>query len=110
MSDYLEFRGRCRELAEAAVRADPTLTLTRGHYWCPLWGKQEHWWAVRPDGSIHDPSKAQFPSKGLGDYLPFDGFVECAECGKKLLEDEARYDSRYAFCSTLCHGRFVGVL
>lgn len=28
-TDYQRFRGRCKEMAEAAVAADPTLTLAR---------------------------------------------------------------------------------
>ena len=41
-SDYLTYHGRCKELAEEAVTADPTLRLVRGHYHCPIWGKQAH--------------------------------------------------------------------
>jgi len=110
MSDYLKFRGKCKELSEAAVLADPTLTLVRGHYWCPLWNKDEpHWWCVKPDGTIVDPSKRQFPSAGAGTYTPFDGHVACAECGKDMLEEEASFDGRYAFCSCACNMRFVGL-
>jgi len=107
---YRLYRGRCKELSEAACVADPTLTLVRGHYYCPIWNSaEEHWWTVRQDGSIHDPTKDQFPSRGQGFYEPFDGTVECAECGKKMNEKDARFDGRYAFCSYLCNGRFVGV-
>lgn len=109
-SDYMEYRGRCKELAEAAVAADPTLTLVRGHYYCPFWGEQSHWWTVRTDGSIHDPTALQFPSQGRGTYVPFDGTVACSECGKTMLEEEGSYESNYVFCSYECHGRFVGVL
>lgn len=107
---YRIFRGRCRELSEQACLDDPTLTLVRGHYYCPLWNTVEpHWWTVRPDGTIFDPTKDQFPSKGRGSYEPFDGTVECADCGKRMKEEEASIDGNYAFCSTLCHGRFVGI-
>jgi hypothetical protein len=109
--NYRIFRGRCQELSEQACAADPSLTLVRGHYFCPLWGTEEpHWWCVRPDGTIHDPSKQQFPSNGLGIYTPFDGWVACAECGKEIKEEEADIEGNYAFCSYGCHGRFVGVL
>lgn len=108
--DYLRWRGKCRELSEAAVAADPSLTLVRGHYICPVWGEQQHWWTVRQDGSIHDPTAMQFPSKGLGVYVPFDGIVPCADCGREMYESEVDYaDGRYAFCSYQCYGRFVGV-
>lgn len=109
--DYMKFRGKCRELSEAAVAADPTLRLVRGYYWCPVWNTQEaHWWTVRADGTVYDPSAAQFPSRGLGTYTEFSGLVQCAECGKEMPESDAHFDSRYAFCSGECNGRFVGVL
>ena len=110
MSDYLEFRGRCKELSEAAVSANPELTLVRGHYDCPIWGLQPHWWTVRKDGTVHDPSKRQFPSKGIGEYIPFSGIIECANCGKPMMEDEVgSAEGNYAFCSGECHMRFVGL-
>lgn len=109
-ADYIQFRGKCKELCEAAINDDPTLTLVRGHYVCPFWGEQAHFWTVRADGTVFDPSCRQFPSNGHGIYIPFSGKVNCAECGKELLESEASFDSRYAFCSGECHGRFVGVL
>lgn len=108
-TDYMRFRGKCRELSEAAVAADPALTLVRGYYLCPWWGEQAHWWTVRQDGTIHDPTAAQFPSKGAGVYVPFDGMVTCEECGKELKEEEATIDPPHVFCSTLCYARCVGV-
>jgi hypothetical protein len=108
---YRLYRGRCKELSQAACVLDPTLKLVRGHYACPIWNTVEpHWWCTRPDGSIHDPSKDQFPSKGMGHYKPFDGYVECAECGKGMSENAVEFsDSNFAFCSGRCYGRFVGV-
>ena len=110
MNDYMKFRGQCKPMAEEAVRADRSLTLTRGYYHCPIWGKQAHWWATKKDGSIVDPSAAQFPSKGIGEYEPFNGCVKCSNCGKEMTENQATFDSNYAFCSYKCHGEFVGVL
>lgn len=111
MSDYTRFRGKCREMSEAAVAADPSLTLVRGHYICPIWGEQAHWWTVRRDGSIHDPTALQFPSGGLGEYVPFDGTVKCDECGKRMQEAEVRYrEGRYVLCSYECFGKLVGVV
>lgn len=110
-SDYLKYRGRCRELAEQACREDKTLTLVKGYYYCPVWNSmEEHWWAVGKDGQIHDPTKGQFPSRGTGEYFPWDGHYECAECGRSLTEQEVHSaEGRYCFCSHVCHGRFVGV-
>lgn len=108
-TDYERYRGKCYEMSVAACDEDPSLTLVRGWYHCPIWGKQDHWWCVSHDGKIFDPTVKQFPSKGIGQYERFRGVVECAECGKEILEEEARIEGRYAFCSYRCHGRFVGI-
>lgn len=110
MSNYLKYRGKCREMSEALVEEDPTLTLVRGHYWCPIWNRDEpHWWCVNLAGEIIDPTKLQFPSAGAGIYTPFNGICTCAECGKEVKEEEADIEGNYAFCSYECHGRFVGI-
>ena len=109
-SNYLKYRGKCAKMSHDACQEDPTLTLVRGHYVCPFWGSQPHWWTTRPDGSVYDPTKLQFPSQGNGDYVPFNGIVECSECQKSLREEEAIIQSNYCFCSGTCYGKFVGVL
>ena len=106
---YERFRGKCKEFAEAEVAKNPELRLVRGHYYCPVWGQQAHWWCEKADGTIVDPTKSQFPSAGMGEYIEFDGLVECSECGKKIREEEASFESNYCFCSNYCHGVFVGV-
>lgn len=113
-ADYAEFRGRCQELCAVAMAEDPTLILVRGHYFESRWPTkpmQAHWWCKKPDGTIVDPSARQFPSNGTGQYIEFDGRIECAECGKEGREDDPEwsFESRYAFCCHRCHGRFVGV-
>lgn len=109
LTDYQRYRGKCREMSEAAVRSDPSLTLVRGYYYCPAWGKQAHWWTRRPDGSIYDPTRLQFPSKGNGEYVEFDGWFECSECGKRIREEEdGTVAGNYIFCSNACYGHFVG--
>lgn len=116
MSYDYSLRGKCKELSEKAVAEDPSLRLVRGFYHCPFWGTQQHWWTVRADGAIHDPTAAQFPSSVLPDvsgfYEEFNGTCECDNCGKSFAETDskARFESNYAFCSYSCHGRFVGVL
>ena len=106
MRDYLKYRGKCREYCKEAVKKDPTLRMVRGFYHDPLWGKQQHWWTVRPDGSIYDPTAKQFPSMGNGEYEEFDGMVECSECGKKIPESEAHFHGKYPLCSRICLYRF----
>jgi hypothetical protein len=107
---YRKYRGKCREACEAIKQEDHTLTLVRGTYYCPIWGSnEEHWWCVDKDGKIVDPTAEQFPSKGLGFYTPFDGYVECAQCGKKIQEEKAEMAGRFPVCDGRCYGRLVGV-
>ena len=73
------------------------------------WGPQAHWWCVKPDGTIVDPSVNQFPRPHVGEYVEFDGFCECEECGKRVAEADAVIVSNYAFCSTQHAARFVGL-
>lgn len=109
-TDYQKYRGKCKKLSEAACRKDPTLTIKRGWYYCPIINKdEEHWWTVREDGSIYDPSRKQFPSKGYGYYTEYEGFVECAECGKQIPENEIIHMSRYYVCSDRCAMNLVGL-
>lgn len=103
----MNLRGKCRELSEAAVAADPSLTLVRGWYFCPIWNRdEEHWWTVRADGAIFDPTCSQFPSNGVGIYTEFDGTYPCMNCGKDTPEAELYLG---ATCSGQCYGRMVGV-
>ena len=109
-SDYSKFRGKCKEFCENLIKENPSYTLTRGYYYCPIWNtKEQHWWCKDEKGNIIDPTKDQFPSKGIGEYEEFDGIVECSECGKEMKEEEASYYSNYVFCSTSCTMRFVGL-
>lgn len=110
MWDYA-LRGKCRELSEKACEEDPTLRLVRGFYYCWEWGKQPHWWTVRPDGTIYDVTAAQFPSLGQGVYEEFDGTCQCSECGSQVREEDGIVggNGHYVFCSGKCYGRFVGV-
>lgn len=109
---YKIYRGKCKEACEALQKVLPELRLVRGYYFDPIWNKEEpHWWLVDADGRITDPTKYQFPTAGQTSfYREFDGTIECANCGRSVLEEEASIEGNYAFCSSLCHGRFVGVL
>ncbi len=110
MADYKEYRGKCKELCEELIAKDPTLILVKGHYICPMWGKQEHWWVVDSDNQIIDPSVRQFPTKGYAaEYEPFDGTVECENCGKVVNVDNAVEIGYYMCCSDLCARRLVGL-
>lgn len=109
VSDYLIYRGKCKELAEVACAADPTLRLVRGFYLCPIWGKQAHWWTVKPDGTIVDPSVRQFPTAGAGaEYQEYDGIIECEYCLKPVPEGDAYFYAHHVYCSYECYGHDVG--
>lgn len=105
-SDYMKYRGRCKEMSEELISRRPELILVRGYYLCPSWGKQPHWWCVDKDGTVIDPTKDQFPSKGFGEYVEFDGFFDCSNCGKRVSEEECNPYGNYVFCSGECLVRY----
>lgn len=111
MSDRLEYRVKCKEFSDAAVLADPTLRLVSGWYDCPLEnGKQEHWWTVRQDGTIFDPTRKQFLSGGIPEfYQEFDGTFDCEQCGKSFPADDMIHEGRFHLCSDRCYLRMVGL-
>lgn len=112
-SDYQKYRGKCKEFSEQLCLEDPTLKLVRGHYYCPIWNREEqHWWCQRKDGTIVDPTAKQFPSKGCGIYTEFTGTCACSNCGKEFQEGSVgtSFESNYCFCSYRCHGQFIGIL
>ena len=106
---YLKYRGKCKEFSEELAQANPTLSVVRGYYHCTSWGEQAHWWCITPDGTIIDPTKDQFPSKGLGDYEPFDGTIACENCGKIINEENVIMCGPFPVCSSRCGCRLVGV-
>ena len=110
LSNYQKYRGKCKEFCEDLVVKDPSLKLVRGHYYCPIWNKDEpHWWCTNSVGEIVDPTAKQFPSNGHGIYEEFDGFTNCEECGKRINESDMMLQGRYPVCSTKCACRLVGV-
>jgi len=109
-SDYIKYRGKCKEFCEEAVRNDPSLTLVRGWYWCPIWNTEEqHWWTKRPDGTIFDPTVRQFPSNGAGEYTEYNGEMPCEECGEMVKEIDFIRIGNYIVCSRKCGKRLVGI-
>ena len=109
-SNYSKYRGKCKQFVGEAIKKDPTLKAVRGYYSCPLFGKQEHWWCVRPDGSIYDPTVKQFPTAGAGaTYEEFDGWCICAECGKRFKEGKGQMQGPYPVCSGKCAKKLVGL-
>ena len=109
MSDYTEYRGKCKEFVDKLVDENTMLTPVRGWYICPIWGRQEHWWAIDETGKIIDPTAKQFPSKGIGEYVPLNGSYTCEQCGKEVKEENAIPMGNYVCCSDICARRLVGV-
>jgi hypothetical protein len=110
-TNYSKYRGKCKELCDEAIKNDPSLTLKRGWYYEPLWNKEEeHWWTVKIDGSIYDPTAKQFPSGGIKEfYKEFTGIIPCSQCGVKITEDQIKMCGRYPVCSTKCALKLVGL-
>lgn len=91
---------QCAEMTLAMAAAFPELTRVRGYYHCPWWNRRAHWWLTTPSGQIVDPTVAQFPSRGTGDYVTLDESAapptgQCLNCG----EDAYQGDT---FCSREC--------
>lgn len=108
MTQDTSLRGKCEEYAKAAAEADSTLTVVRGWYVDPIWGREEHWWTTRPDGTIYDPTAAQFPMGGVAEwYEPFAGLYPCGGCGTEITEETARVNSGY--CCGHCYAVDVGL-
>jgi len=107
-------RGKCFGATQKMAAAFPELRRVRGHYLCPSWGRQEHWWCIAPDGTIVDPTGHQFPSATrisggalvvLGVYEPLPDDAEepigkCLVCGGYCWASESA-PSAYA-CSSEC--------
>lgn len=107
--NYHKYRGKCKEMSEALAKANPALRVVRGHYFDPEWGAEPHWWCVDKDGKVHDPTALQFPSEGRGEYVEFDGWLECEECGKSIHENETTFNGNHGYCSNECACRAVGL-
>lgn len=103
-NNYKKYRGKCKEYCDKLIRTNIKLKLVRGYYICPFWGEQQHWWCINEKNIIIDPTKEQFPSCGAGEYIEFDGFIQCETCEKKVEESQAYFVGRHAYCSYTCYG------
>ena len=110
MSDYLKYRGKCKEMSEELCKHDPSLRLVRGHYICPLDGEEPHWWCVNADGEIIDPTVRQFKTNGVGaEYIEYNGFSDCCFCGESVYENDAVSVGNRILCSEKCYGDLLGI-
>jgi len=99
-----EAYGTCKEVTRQMAEDFPELARVRGHYYDWAWGERAHWWLTL-DGKIIDPTAAQFPSKGKGEYVPWEeGAPEptgmCPNCGDPC------YDGQTC-CSESCANAYV---
>lgn len=91
--------GLCESVSRRMVAAFPELRLVRGHYM--PWAESKlypHWWCVAPDGTIVDPTAAQFAAVGPGDYREHVGDEptgRCLECGLYTFHGQS-------FCDESC--------
>lgn len=96
--------GKCHEYCLEMQKVFPELQLVRGHYYCLIWGKREHWW-LKINDTVVDPTKDQFPTKGTGNYIELDSNEpeptgRCPNCG------EYCYDNKY-LCSDYCEKSYL---
>lgn len=75
---------KCAEYTLAMQEEFPELKRVRGYYHDVFDGKRTHWWLVTSEGSIIDPTVAQF--NPCGSYEPYDESLgepkgKCMECG-----------------------------
>jgi len=106
-SDYLKYRGKCEEEAKKLASIDQSLLVIKGWYICPIWGKQAHWWCKDSAGRIIDPTAKQFPSNGIGEYVEYDGTIECEFCHAITTEGDCCIDGHHVYCSYECYGKDV---
>ena len=100
-----ESYGKCTDVTLQMSKVFPELKRIRGFYYCPIFGKREHWWLVDIYGNIVDPTKKQFPSGGVGVYEEWiEGSNEptgkCPNCGGYC------FNESYC-CSQECHNEYV---
>ena len=106
--------GECDHYTRVMQEAFPELRRARGFYYCFIWGERQHWWLVDPNGSIVDPTAAQFPSRGTCAYRELsDEEVErevpigkCANCG----EPTYRHGYSSDFCSENCGISYIAYI
>ena len=101
--------GDCWKVTELMAAQFPELRRVRGHYEDWLWGDRTHWWLIAPDGSIVDPTAAQFPTKGNAAYREWhEGDREplgiCPNCGGHIFEDYG------GVCSDSCGRQYAAYI
>ena len=111
ISNYMKYRGKCKEFCEELVSKNSHLEMVRGWYYDPIWNRKEpHWWCKDKEGKIHDPTSLQFAAGGIESfYEEFTGTLECEMCGNEVLEEETIPMGNYRCCSVYCAKALVGI-
>ena len=93
--------GKCHEISEKMSKDFIELTIVKGFYYCPIWGKRMHGWCVDRGGVIVDPTKRQFPSNCCGEYEEVSQHDrptgKCFDCGELTYNE-----SNPSFCNDEC--------
>lgn len=97
-------RGKCSAATAEMVKMFPELRRVAG-FAHVSWGRDQHWWCVAPDGSVVDPTVAQFGAIGVIKYEEVDiadpaaaatvPTGVCMDCGGDVYNDDT-------FCSAEC--------
>jgi len=87
--------GFCHSRATDMQEAFPELVLCRGYYVSVLDGSRPHWWLKDAEGSVIDPTAAQFQMKDGGVYQEYEESIhgelpigKCMNCGSEVFESE----------------------
>lgn len=107
-SDYLVFRGKCKKACEALKQVLPELKLVRGYVILGDGTEEPHWWLKSPEGTVVDPTEAQFNSP-IAIYTEFNGSIRCEQCGEVIPEKDAIEVNNRAVCSGKCAMRLMGL-
>lgn len=106
-------RGFCNMFSHRLQREFPHLRVARGIYRTLAGYGEPHWWTVDVDGTVVDPTAAQFLCKGEGTYeeLTQEEIEEqfpcgkCANCGDDIYKaDNAPSDM---ICSAECWSSYA---
>lgn len=70
---YEEAYGKCKDQSIRMMESFPNLKCVYGLYYDPYIGPREHFWLYDPtdENCVVDPTKIQFPSKGVFTYEVF---------------------------------------
>lgn len=106
-------RGKCQKAVEEMKAAFPELRIVAG-FAHVSWGRDQHWWCIAPDGTVVDPTAAQFPLPIRYEELDLNDpktrervpISKCMNCGKETYTSSLSAD----MCSQTCADDFVAFL